>query len=50
MEILSIVGSISSIISLLVAVFLAVKIIQIDKSISIKGESNTVAGRDVINK
>ena len=50
MEILNIVGSVASIVSLLVSLFVAgkvVKIINKINSIKIDGEGNFIAGRDV---
>jgi mannose/fructose/N-acetylgalactosamine-specific phosphotransferase system component IID len=50
MEILHIVGSAASILGLLVALFVAQKVLKIDNSISVKGDRNLTAGRDLLHK
>jgi len=45
MEALPIIGSIASIVSLLVSLFIAVKVIQIQTQ-TVKGDGNVLSGRD----
>lgn len=47
MEILNVIGSVCSILSLLISLFVLNKVIKIEKSIKIKGDKNIVGGRDV---
>jgi hypothetical protein len=47
MEVLNLIGSICSILALLVALFVAVKVQKIDNSIRVRGDRNLVAGRDI---
>ena len=47
MELLSIIGDVSSIFSLLVTIFVAGKIIKITNRISVKGRENITSGRDI---
>jgi hypothetical protein len=47
METLNIIASICSISSLIITMFLASKVINIEKKLTIKGRDNIVAGGDV---
>ncbi len=46
MEILTILSSIASIISLLITIFIASKVIKISQQFDVEGIDNVVAGRD----
>jgi hypothetical protein len=50
MELLNVVGSISSVIGLLVALFVANKVMKIEANNTISGSGNTISGRDTNNR
>ena len=47
MEILNIIGSVCSVVSLVVSIFVASKVIRIGNDVRVKGDKNFVVGRDV---
>ena len=47
MELLNIVGSVASIISLFVSIFVAARVVKITNNIQIHGKGNLGAGRDI---
>lgn len=49
MSILSVIADICSLISLVISLFVAYKIVKITNNVNIKGDSNKTAGRDMNN-
>jgi len=45
-DILSLIGNIASILSLIISIFVASRVISIENKITVDGEENIVAGRD----
>lgn len=50
MDLLNIIGSIASIMGLLVSLFVAQKIMKIESDIRVRGDGNIIAGRDIQQK